>query len=426
MALTTTEVVQLTDKEIWDHCDHDVRTSLGSFIREFNKREWSVRIGKTHESFDDYTQHGYTHREEFGTGFVVNGRPVPYFHPNRSFHDEIIWLNSNLYYNHEVSFTNRLVNSAIVKFYGPSRTLDIITGTADDLAYLTRTGSTYVDFDRLRSDAEYEYVVMRNIELASYNKQQLWGTTELRTSLQKSSRDHARLNPTPIDIRGVICPRTGATVIPPNSASKERKMRTSDMIAWIKSLSTDWVNFYSTKPDMEKSYQFLTSYPGIGPYYGYHFSSNLARMPGVGSAPLIEHEHGSRYALLRDRDADLSHGNLDENADYVVAGPGACATLKSLWNAFPINPRTTMRMILAIRDNQEKYFDISSEMDYKYLTEASELGRFTTFGIEIGCCQFNVFNRLKDSPSTAANRANAPISKEAGKGGSTSLESFFD
>jgi len=419
MGLSTFEVEKLTDQQLWDSCDTSVRTRLGNFIREFNKREWSVRIGKTHESFEDYTKREYTHHPEFGTGFVVNGRPIPYFHPNRSFHDEIIWLNSNLYYDPTVSFTNKLANSAIVKFYGPSRTLSIITGHASDLPYLTRTEKAYIDFNRLRSDEEYEYTLMRNIELASMRKQQLWGTTELRTSLQIAARNYARKHPTLVDKRGVSAAYQNNFIHPLDDAS-ERKMRTSDMIAWIKSLTQDWADFYVRKPTMKQSYEFLTSYRGIGPYYGYHFSSNLARMPGVASPNLIRHEHLERLKAL----GDIEHGNLDENADYVVAGPGACATLKSLWPDYPINPRTTMRMILAIRDNQEKYFDICSEMDYKYLNEASELGRFTTFGIEIGCCQFNVFTRLSENPSAAASRANAPISKEIG-GGSTSLESFF-
>jgi hypothetical protein len=416
--LTSSQFLELTDKQLWDSCDHDVRHEFGLFIREFNKREWSVRIGKTHESFEDYTQSGYEHRDQFGTGFVVSGRPVPYFHPNRSFHDEVIWLNSRLYYDKTVSFENKLVNSAIVKFYGPSRTLDIITGHADDLPYLTKTETPYIDFSRLEVDTEYEYTLMRNIELASAKKEQLWGTTELRTSLQIAARNHGRSNPTPVDIRGVVLP-SGSTVIPPNSASAERKMRTSDMIAWIKSLTPSWVAFYKSKPTMKESYEFLTALRGVGPYYGYHFSSNLSRMPGVGAPNLIEGEHREKFRSL-----GIDHGNLDENADYVVAGPGACATLKALWPNAPINPRTTMAMILWIRDRQEEFLDISSEMDYKYLKEATELGRFTTFGVEIACCQFNVFNRLRSNPQAAAARANAPISKEVGKA-SSSLESFF-
>lgn len=415
--LSTKEVLALDSKQLWSICDHDVRTEFGNFIREFNKREWSVRIGKTHETFEDYAKTGYIHQESFGTGFVIEGRPIPYFHPNRSFHDEVIWLNNNLYFDSQVSFTNKLVNSAIVKFYGPSRTLSIITGHANDLPYLVRTELPYIDFERIQEDEEYEYTLMRNIELASHHKEQLWGTTELRTSLQIAARDHGRANPTLIDIRGVTF--NHKKIIDPDNPPPVRKMRTSDMIAWIKSLTPNWTKYYKTKPTMKESYEFLTSYRGIGPYYGYHFSSNLSRMPGVGSKSIIEIEHKDRFDKL-----GIEHGKLDEDADFVVAGPGASATLKALFPSVAINAKTTMHMILLIRDMQHKFLDISSEMDYKYLSEATELGRFTTFGIEIGSCQFNVFCRLKSNTQAALARANAPISKEVGNQSAT-LENFF-
>jgi hypothetical protein len=415
--LATQEVLSLRPDQLWSICNHDVRKQFGAFIREFNKREWCVRIGKTHETFEDYARTGYQHQEEFGTGFVINGRPIPYFHPNRSFHDEIIWLNSNLYFKPEVSFENKLVNSAIVKFYGPSRTLNIITGHADDLPYVVRTELPYIDFQRVQQDEEYEYALMRNIELASHHKEQLWGTTELRTSLQIASRNHGRSTPTPIDRRGVRF--NGQNIIDQNSDSSQRKMRTSDMIAWLKHLTPVWAEYYKTKPTMKGSYEFLTSYRGIGPYYGYHFSSNLSRMPGVGSSSIIEVEYKHKFERL-----GIEHGNLDEDADFVVAGPGASATLKNLFPTVAINPNTTMHLILAIRDMQHKFLDISSDLDYKYLSEATELGRFTTFGIEIGSCQFNVFCRLRSNTQAALARANAPISKEIGNQ-AASLESFF-
>jgi hypothetical protein len=416
--LKTDQVLQLNSEQIWDRCDHIVRKQWGNFIREFNKREWSVRIGKTHESFEDYAQNGYTHDSEFGTGFVVAGKPVPYFHPNRSFHDEVIWLNGRLYYDTSVSFENKLINSAIVKFYGPSRTLDIITGYASDIPYLTKTETPYIDFNRLREDEDYEYTLVSNIELASHHKEQIWGTTELRTSLQVASRNYARSRLTTLDKRGLSF--NNKTIIAASKNPDEtRKMRTSDMIVWIKSMAPQWIEFYKTKPTMKQSYEYLTATRGIGPYYGYHFSSNLARMPGIGAASLIDREYAVAFSKL-----GIDHGNLDENADYVVAGPGACATLKCLFPNVAINASTSMHLILHLRDNQHKYLDISSEMDYKYMREATELGQYTTFGVEIACCQFNVFQRLSTNANAAAARANAPISKEVG-GGASTIEGFF-
>ena len=99
-----------------------------------------------------------------------------------------------------------------------------------------------------------------------------------------------------------------------------------------------------------------------------------------------------------------------------MAGPGATITLKSLFSDIPINSATMMRIILAIRNNQQEFFGIEGNDEAEmHLTEATELGRFTTFGTEIACCQFSVFNRAKDSLAMAMARANAPISKIPGK-----------
>ena len=87
--------------------------------------------------------------------------------------------------------------------------------------------------------------------------------------------------------------------------------------------------------------------------------------------------------------------------------------------------KTTMKMIIAIRDDQENFFGINTSEELQHLKEASELGRFTTFGCEISCCQFNVFTRLKDSPLLAAKRAKAPISKEVGKSKASDLSMFM-
>lgn len=397
--------MQSNEIDVISKADPDTRLRLGNFIKELNKREWSVRISKSHKSFDDYAAKGYVHYPEFGTGFVVNKRPVPYFHPNRSFHDEIIWLNDNLYYKNDVTFDDKLVNSAIVKFYGPARTLDIITGNASDLGYLEKTGYKYINFDLLKKDQKYSHVLMSNIEKAFAYKEKIWGTTELRTSLQTASRNYSREVPSPVDVlgvKGLFAPK-----VDPN-----RKMRPSDMIHWVAGMSQTWIDFYNTKPTMKESFEFLTKTRGIGNYYGYHFSSNLARMPGVGSGSIIDSAHGDKFVKLQDHDPSLTHGNIDENADYVVPGPGAMLTLRQLFPDMPNNIPTMMKYLIAIRDNQEEFFGIAGNPDAeKHLQEASELGRFTTFGIEISCCQFSVFERSREDSGIAMNRANAPISK---------------
>lgn len=396
-----------TDSQIIDSADKNIRNDISLFLKEFNKREWSVRISKKSVNFNDYVLNSYVHKEDYGSGFVVDNKPVPYFHPNRSFHDEIIWLNQNLYYNNNVSFKNKLINSAIVKFYGPSSTLDIITGNSDIL-YLKNTGKRYIDFTLFSEDDEYSYDIVSNIEKAFFHKEKIWGTTELRTSLQTASRNHTRNINTLLDKRGLIDPLTNKSIV--NDIGSSRKMRPSDMIFWLSDISDELVEHYKTKPTMKESFNFLTSFPGIGDYYGYHFSSNLARMPGIGDKSLIDVEWGESFKKL-----EISHGNLSENSDYVVAGPGALSTLKLLWPNVSMNSDNAMKLINVIKRNQIEFFNISSNEEKIQFEQSCELNEFTTFGIEIMCCQYNVFSKLKNNKKLALKRAKAPISIEASK-----------
>jgi len=394
--ITKKDILSADKDKIFGMMDPDVVTKLGNFIKEFNKREWSVRIAKKC-TFNEYYEKGYyNHKEEFGYGFVIDGNAVPYFHPNRSFHDEIIWLNNNLFYDTEVSWENKLLNSAIVKFYGPSNTLDIIT---------RNTPWKYLNFAELDRNKEYKWQVFSNIDIAKENGELIWGTTELRTSLQTASRNYTRDNPSIIDKNGSICGR-----IKPISDEelKNRKMRSSDMIQWIHYLSNSWIPFYKSKPTMEESFKELTKLRGIGNYYGYHFSSNLARMPGIGAKLLIDTEFKEEFKAL-----NIEHGNLDENDNFVIACPGSSKTLKRLIPGVPLTHETANKLLITIRDNQLEFFDIERDsIEHKYLIESSEIGSFTTFGTEISCCQFNVFNGCKNSKKIAAKRAKAPISIE--------------
>jgi len=397
--------------------DPKVRLGIANFIKEFNKREWMVRIASDCSFSSYYSEGHYQHKEEFGTGFVVNNRSVPYFHPNRSFHDEIIWLNEHLFYDDSASFADKLLNAAIVKFYGPSNTLDIITGNRD-FPYLKKTGSKFISYERMMDDPEYFKNLHLNIENAFSSGERIWGTTELRTSLQTASRNYSRA------IGSVIDEDFGLS----HSSIVDRKMRPSDMITWIRHLvsSVDgrigWLEFYKSKPTMQESFEYLTKERGIGNYYGYHFSSNLARMPGIGSSDIIEVDYKDEFSSLK-----IPHGNLDENDAYVMAGPGAMASLSNLYPSMKFNSNKAMEYIIAIRDCQEEFFMIKSDEELRHLREATELGRFTTFGCEISLCQYNVFSKASQSASIASKRAAAPISQEAGESEKSfcPLDDFF-
>ncbi len=399
------ELNNMNDLDILNLVDKNVKDDFGKFIKEFNKSEYFVRIAKKYSDHAEYfNSSDHVHIPEYGIGFSVDGKYIPYFHPNRSFHNEVVYLNQNLYYNPEVTFEDRLINSALVKFYGPDQTMAFITGHADR-SYLKKTEWTYVNYQELISNEEYEFTLMDNIEKAFASKERIWGTTELRTSLQTESRNYARSVVSPID-----------KVYSPGENVSDRKMRPSDMILWVKHLTqSKWAEYYKSKPNMEESFEMLTSTRGIGNYYGYHFSSNLARMPGIGAPELIDAEFSDKFKSLQETDSNLSHGNIDENADYVMAGTGACITLSKLFPTVRVDSKSAMRLILAIRNHQEDFYGISGDPEATlHLKGASELGRFTTFGVEISCCQYSVFDRLRAERSMALKRAQAPIAQITG------------
>lgn len=374
--MTNTDLLKLSNDELLKLIPDDKRRLLRDFIHELNRREYEVRFVKSCDWDGFRTKEKFG--DEFGYGLHVEGKAVPYFHPNRSFHDEIIWLDKQVYYNDECKFEDKLINAAIVKFYGPSNTVDIITRGSD---------KGFIQYDKLINDDDYVANCMNNIHVAMGNKEKIFGTTELRTSLQTESRNYTRMIETPYDkMLGL-------------KADPKRNGRSSDMIYWFRKLGPMFKEFYSTQPTMEESFNFLTSFRGIGNYYGYHFSTNLARMPLIGTKELLR--PGSKV------------GRLNEDDEFVAPGVGAMITIRWFYQhlGLDVNEKVGRRVVQAIRADQDNFFEFEGESK-EILKTVFETGYMTTFGCEISCCQFGIFNRLKNNKKLAIKRSQAPISKE--------------
>ncbi len=375
--MTNSDLLKMTDSQLFDEIPSHKKQDFIDFIKELNRREYLVRFAKscTFDSFEHLPGTAF----KYGDGFIVDGKSVPYFHPNRSFHDEIIWLNENLFYNPLATFEDKLINAGIVKFYGPSNTLKLITAG---------TGKNFVDYKRFIGDAKYLKQICVNLENAVKNKEKIYGTTELRTSLQTAARNYARSVGSPID----------KLELTPISERQSRSCRSSDILFWFTKIGPEFVNFYKTMPNMEESFKFLNSFRGIGNYYGYHFSCNLARMPEVGNL------------IFKG-----TPGRIDEDDEYVVPGVGAMNAINWFYEhrGHSINAKVGKKLINAIRKHQDSFFDLKKSDNSKfYMEKVSELGYFTNFGCEISCCQFGVYRRLREDKKLALRRAAAPISRE--------------
>jgi hypothetical protein len=375
--MSNAELLKLSDQELFNEIPQHKRDDFAAFIKELNRREYLVRFDKSC-TFDTF-EHLPGTAALFKDGFIVDGRSVPYFHPNRSFHDEIIWLNENLFYNPNATFEDKLINAAIVKFYGPSKTLKMI---------IRNTGDDFVVYDKFINDYNYLTKVCLNLENAVKNKEKIYGTTELRTSLQTAARNYARSVGSPIDKSEKISA----------FERSKRSTRPSDILFWFTLLGPQWIDFYRQSPTMKESFEFLNSYWGIGNYYGYHFTCNLARMPEVGNLIF-----------------EGIPGKIDEDDEYVVAGVGAMHAINWFYEhrGHSINDKVGKKLINAIRQHQKSFFDLkSSDKSDFYMSKVSELGFFTNFGCEISCCQFGVYRKLRENKKLARKRASAPISKE--------------
>lgn len=263
---------------------------------------------------------------------------VMYWHPNRTRHGEVDWLMKYIF-RPEVSLTNKILNSFAVKFYGPAQA--ILNAIGED----EFSTANLIDFERLPEDPDYMRQIDENLVRAKDEKKEQWGTTELRTSLQTAAKHHAGHS------------------------------RWSNMIEWISSFKKDGlIDFYASGPTMQQAFDKVCSYRGIGNYYGYHSNANLARCYDI---------------------------SINENEDFVIAGPGAAATLERLYPGAKKDKVSNMDILLWMRDNQQKLFDLD-DVDRAALSQDLKPGQrvteLTSFGCEITCCQFNVYTRFKENP----------------------------
>lgn len=312
-----------------DKFDKVVLADLKSFLKEINHREVLIADGKP---------------EEYKEPHPALQIDVMYWHPNRTRHDEVDWLMKYVFHD-GVSFTNKILNSFVVKFYGPSQA---ILNALNETEYST---SHLIDFDRLPHDKAYMEFLDKNLVMARDEKKEQWGKTELRTSLQTTAKKFAGHS------------------------------RWSNMIEWIASFKTDGlIDFYAKGPTMKQSFDKITEYAGIGNYYGYHSNANLARCFDV---------------------------SINENEDFVIAGPGAMATINRLYPGHRKDKVDPMDILLYMRDNQDKIFEHDA-VDKRALTQTLKPGQtvdyLTSFGCEITCCQFNVYTRFLQNPELIDNR----------------------
>jgi hypothetical protein len=97
---------------------------------------------------------------------------------------------------------------------------------------------------------------------------------------------------------------------------------------------------------------------------------------------------------------------IHENEDFVTPGAGATMTLLKLYPDMKHDGYTPADVVVYLRDHQETLFDIDDThrpVIHQFLKPHDKdkmfTDRLTTFGCEVTCCQFSVYERFLNNPA---------------------------
>ncbi len=293
-------------------------------------------------------------------GDAALGLDVEYFLPNICADARYRYLGENIVLNTDAKLTpaNKVGNALVSHLYGGRRIHTLFTGITDPKR-------AFVDFERISTrDLDYVAHLRSNAEYAKLHGYKFYGTTELHTSLQTSGRNFVR------ELYG----------------EPDRAASNTDILEWIggwirSGLMQDLIGAGS----LGEAYSVLCSLPGVGPYYGYHGAVD-----------------GSLFHFTRYRHDDA----------FCMPGSGCKATLQKL---FPTLSRSTKfpfgEAVLWLEQNQKELFPDLTFHKVLWNIEVAgqklfpfEQDHLTAYAIEVGTCQYSVYERLSERPELIANR----------------------
>ena len=316
------------DTILRDSMDQEVMRDLGVFIHKV------IRQGHYNNGLiDDYTW------DE--PALAPN---VAYFNPQLTLEAGAQRI-ANYIVCSDISVEEKICNTIVKHFYGPTEIHQILTGERDPKRAL-------VDFARLNEDREYAERINFNLNLAASMGIPVYDTTAVRTSLWGAANSY-------------VTERRGLS---------ERNKDRVNLLLWIGSfLHNGLVERIKHAASLGESFKAFTSIPGIGNYYGYHSSITNSINPDV------RFSHDDRFA---------------------VAGPGARATLTRLFGKVKVKHDD---QVVWFRENYEEFIGKVSVDPRAHNLEAREGFCFAdpqdglkTSGTEVALCQFSVYSRLRE------------------------------
>jgi len=287
-------------------------------------------------------------------GDAAFGLDVEYFHFNITGDDRMRHIGQNIVLEDSLTPRNKLCNSIITHLYGGRCINSLLTGISDPK-------KAHLDFEKINSDPKYVEWMYENAAYAKLHGYKFYGTTELHTSLQTAARNFCRTK----------------------YSDPTRAASNTDIIEWVAGFITSGlVDSILNAKTLEEAYSKITSVHGIGAYYGYHLGVDSSLTPGTAF-------------------------NHDEK--FCVPGPGCCATLDMM---FPTLKQKIKKMpygelIVWIEQNQKRLYpsipfdpalwNITNPTNGRKMFSFDQ-NKFMVYGLEVGHCQYGIYDRLKKNP----------------------------
>lgn len=255
----------------------------------------------------------------------------------------------------DIGKDNIICNTIISHFYGARGIHKIATKESDPKRAL-------IDFERILIDKDYKNWIYSNLEDARSFAIPIYGRTELRTSLFDAANSYV--------------------------AEKDKKKRNQNpvnMMLWVASFIESGVTeVISNTSSLKELYNHIIKVPGIGKYYGYHCAISNSINPNI---------------------------NVSHDEAFCVPGPGAVKVLNQLFPNVPPREFSYGDRVVWLRDHQEELFGKFEvpKSKHNFIVNgqkifADEQNNLKVYGIEVGLCQFGVFQRLRDNPKLVSNR----------------------
>lgn len=319
----------------WYNYNNNLMKEFNWFLYKINQRS-NIEHKFSNEIYENVDMFG---NEDFGLHYDVE-----YFHPTITLDDRMRFIATKIATSN-MSFMNIIGNTLISHFYGARGIHFLVSGEQD----------VFVDFDRIHeNDQDYIKFLRNNLDNAKANKQPIWGTTELHTSIQTASRNYCRKK----------------------YNDENRLFHPIDVCEWVASFKNDYFldRIYECN-HMKDIYNLLREQPGIGEYYGFHGAASTSILPHV------KYHHDQRF---------------------VAPGPGAVYTIKLLWPNVP--KKLYGEAIYFLREQSKEIGLIDNvvfhenaynfDIDNKKLFNDNQ-DSLKYYGTEVLSCQFGVYLQIR-------------------------------